>query len=184
MNVTVCWRFRRQMSYTTVIDVCQRNGRLDAALQLLQDMQAEGIAPSPLTYKSVIYGCAQAVRGHPSRHTPPLTSAHGLHVTPPSPAACLPCYRATGPVLWSCCGTCRTTVGCHRTSSPTPRSSTHARRPNRWATTSHTHPSRHLSLSGQPRFLDSPRLLVMLWLLVALNCGLGRWTLPWACWRR
>lgn len=50
---------RSVITYSALINACEKAGQWDLALQLFERMQQEGIAPNTVTYNSLITACTQ-----------------------------------------------------------------------------------------------------------------------------
>ena len=52
---------RNVITYSSLIAACEKAGRWQLALKLLEDMQRDHISPNTLTFNSLISACAQGV---------------------------------------------------------------------------------------------------------------------------
>jgi pentatricopeptide repeat domain-containing protein 1 len=50
---------RSVITYSALINACEKAGQWELALQLFERMQQEGIAPNTVTYNSLITACTQ-----------------------------------------------------------------------------------------------------------------------------
>lgn len=51
--------FVGQVSYNAALDACGKGGRADKAIELLEQMELDGVPPGLITYNAAIYACAK-----------------------------------------------------------------------------------------------------------------------------